>query len=99
MSEEKKQMNNHRSKPDKAKLPLSDTLIDLRNVTKRYESMAGTFAALSAVNFQAQAGEFVAVVGKSGSGKSTLLNILSGIDSPTSGEVIISGTTIQTFNQ
>src|SRR5205814_3449564 len=59
----------------------------------------GTFTALNAIDFQAHAGEFVAVVGKSGSGKSTLLNILSGIDSPTSGEVIIGGTPIHKFNQ
>ncbi|MEP7288594.1 MAG: ABC transporter ATP-binding protein [Chloroflexota bacterium] len=76
-----------------------ETLIDLRNITKSYAGAAGTFTALSGIDFQAQAGEFVAVVGKSGSGKSTLLNILSGIDSPTSGEVIIGGTPIHTLNQ
>ncbi len=77
----------------------SGAIIDLRTVNKRYESGAGTFTALDGIDFQAQAGEFVAVVGKSGSGKSTLLNILSGIDSPTSGEVIIGGTAIHNLNQ
>ena len=70
-------------------------LIDLRNVTKVY----GNFTALRGIQFQVDAGEFVAVVGKSGSGKSTLLNILSGIDSPTSGEVIINGAPVHRMNQ
>lgn len=77
----------------------SNALIDLHTVTKRYIGGAGTFTALNAVDLQVQAGEFVAVVGKSGSGKSTMLNILSGIDSPTSGEVIIGGMPIHTLNQ
>jgi putative ABC transport system ATP-binding protein len=74
-------------------------IIDLRAVTKQYQSAAGAFTALKSIDFQARQGEFVAVVGKSGSGKSTLLNILSGIDNPTSGEVIISGTPIHALNQ
>ncbi len=77
----------------------SEPIIDLRKVTKQYKSAAGTFTALQAIDFQAQPGEFVAVVGKSGSGKSTLLNILSGIDSPTSGEVMIGGTAVHNLNQ
>ena len=70
-------------------------LIDLRNVSKVY----GAFTALRDIQFQIHAGEFVAVVGKSGSGKSTLLNILAGIDSPTSGEVIVSGLAVHRMNQ
>lgn len=73
--------------------------INLHAVSKQYQSAAGTFTALKSIDFQAQTGEFVAVVGKSGSGKSTLLNILSGIDSPTSGEVVIGGTPIHTLSQ
>lgn len=70
-------------------------LIDLRNVSKVY----GTFTALREIQFQISAGEFVAVVGKSGSGKSTLLNIVAGIDSPTSGEVIVNGQAVHRMNQ
>ncbi len=77
----------------------SETIIDLHKVTKQYKSAAGTFTALQSIDFQAQPGEFVAVVGKSGSGKSTLLNILSGIDSPTSGEVLIGGIAVHSLNQ
>ena len=64
-------------------------LIDVRKAVKRYENAAGTFTALNGVDLQIDPGEFVAVIGKSGSGKSTLLNIISGIDRPTSGEVIV----------
>ena len=46
---------------------------------------------LKDICFQVHAGEFVAIVGQSGSGKSTLLNMLTGVDRPTSGEVIVGG--------
>ena len=51
------------------------------------------------VSLQVQAGEFVALVGPSGSGKSTLINMLTGIDRPTSGDVIISGTRLNALNE
>ena len=51
------------------------------------------------VSFDVEQGEFVAIVGPSGSGKSTLLHILGGVDSPTSGEVIISGTDISKLDE
>src|SRR5215208_2853300 len=70
------------------------SLIDLRAVTKIFESGAGTFTAIQDIDLQVDAGEFVAVIGKSGSGKSTLLNIIAGIDRPTSGEVIVRGTPV-----
>jgi putative ABC transport system ATP-binding protein len=76
-----------------------DILIDLCQVTKTYKSSAGTFTALKEIDFQVQAHEFVAVVGKSGSGKSTLLNIVAGVDLPTSGEVIVAGTPLHALNQ
>jgi putative ABC transport system ATP-binding protein len=74
-------------------------LIDLRQVTKAYETGAGSFTALEKVDLRIEEGKFVAIVGKSGSGKSTLLNMLTGIDRPTSGEVTINGRAIQTLDE
>jgi putative ABC transport system ATP-binding protein len=69
-------------------------LVDLRQVVKTFESVAGTFAALKGIDLQIGTGEFVSIVGKSGSGKSTLINMITGIDRPTSGEVIVGNTPV-----
>ena len=74
-------------------------LIELRQVTRMFESKAGVFTALKQVDLCIDEGEFVAISGKSGSGKSTLLNMLAGIDRPTSGEVIVSNTSVHTLNE
>jgi putative ABC transport system ATP-binding protein len=73
--------------------------IELRDVAKTYLSAAGAFTALRAINLQIDLGEFVAVVGKSGSGKSTLINMITGIDRPTSGEVLVGDTAIHRLNE
>jgi putative ABC transport system ATP-binding protein len=67
-------------------------LIDLRDVVKDYVTDAGPFRALKSVSIEVDRGEFIAVVGRSGSGKSTLMNMLTGIDRPTSGQVVVGGT-------
>jgi len=74
-------------------------LIELRKVSKAYDVAAGKFLALKEVDMGAEAGEFVAVVGKSGSGKSTLINMITGIDTPTSGEVFVAGTAVHAMDQ
>lgn len=74
-------------------------LIDLRKVVKTFESAAGTFTALKGVDLQVDSGEFVAVVGKSGSGKSTLINMITGIDRPTTGEVLVGDTAVHTLSE
>lgn len=74
-------------------------LIELRKVSKAYDVAAGKFLALKEVDMQANAGEFVAVVGKSGSGKSTLINMITGIDTPTSGEVFVASTAVHAMDQ
>jgi len=71
-----------------------DYIIDLRQIQKDYETPSGSYTALHEINLRIQAGAFVAVVGKSGSGKTTLLNLLTGIDRPTKGEVVIAGTNL-----
>jgi len=73
--------------------------IRLQRVMKTYESTAGTFTALKGVDLQVPPGEFVSIVGKSGSGKSTLINMITGIDRPTAGEVIVGDTPVHTLNE
>jgi ABC-type lipoprotein export system ATPase subunit len=75
------------------------SLIQLRQVVKRYKNAAGVFVALRGVDVDLLAGEFVAIVGKSGSGKSTLLNMITGIDHPTSGEVLVNGVNIYNLSE
>ncbi len=75
------------------------TYVEARRLTKVYRTPAGEFAALKGIDLQVQRGEFVAVIGKSGSGKSTLINLLTGIDRPTAGEVIIGGEPLHTYDE
>lgn len=75
------------------------SLIELSSVVKSYETAAGEFRALDTVDLTVEAGAFVAVVGKSGSGKSTLSNMITGIDRPTSGEVIVAGTPVHAMSE
>ncbi len=74
-------------------------LIELQQVVKTFDTAAGPFTALNNINLQIEAGEFVAVVGKSGSGKTTLLNMITGIDRPTSGQVLVEKTAVHTLNE
>jgi len=74
-------------------------LIELHQVVKTYEIAAGTFTALKGIDLQVDPGEFVTVVGKSGSGKSTLINMITGIDRPTSGEVLVGDTAVHKLNE
>jgi putative ABC transport system ATP-binding protein len=76
-----------------------ETIIDLRQMVKTYDTPSGSFTALQDINLQIKSGEFVAVVGKSGSGKTTLLNILAGIDRPTEGEVIVTETSLGSLSE
>ncbi|MBN1427277.1 MAG: ABC transporter ATP-binding protein [Anaerolineae bacterium] len=74
-------------------------LLDLRCIVKVYQTPAGDLFALKDIDLQVYPGEFVAVVGKSGAGKSTLINVITGIDRPTSGEIIIGGTPIHSLKE
>jgi ABC-type lipoprotein export system ATPase subunit len=74
----------------------SDAMIDLHGVVKKFSNAAGEFTVLKGVDLTIYRGEFVSIVGKSGSGKSTLLNMVTGIDHPTDGHVIVNGADIYT---
>jgi ABC-type lipoprotein export system ATPase subunit len=75
------------------------SLIELRNVSKYYKTAAGDFPALKGVDLEMKAGEFVSVIGKSGSGKSTLLNMITGIDRPSAGEVVVNNTALHKLSE
>ncbi len=77
----------------------NEHLIDVREVVKAYETVAGPFIALKDVDLQVDTSEFVAVIGKSGSGKSTLVNMIAGIDRPTSGEVFVGDTAVHELSE
>jgi putative ABC transport system ATP-binding protein len=74
-------------------------LIDLNAVTKSYQTDAGPFLALKDIDLHVEAGEFVAIVGKSGSGKTTLINMITGLDRPTDGEILVGGAAVQKLGE
>ena len=71
--------------------------IEFKNVVKEYKMGEVSIKALDNTNFQIEKGELVVIVGPSGAGKTTALNILGGMDTVTSGEVIIDGKNISKF--
>lgn len=73
--------------------------IELREVTKRYQSGSEVIEALKRVDFAAESGEMVAIVGPSGSGKSTLLNMLGLLDEPDEGRVFLGGRDVTDENE
>ena len=75
------------------------SLISFQRITKTYQTPTGDFDALKNINVDFKCGEFISVVGKSGSGKSTLLNMLTGIDRPTQGEVLVENLNIHKLTE
>lgn len=74
-------------------------ILEIQNLCKTYGKGDVMVRALDNVSFSVEKGEFVAIVGPSGSGKSTLLHILGGVDTPTSGTVIIDKTDISSLDE
>ncbi len=70
---------------------MSDTMVDIRNVTKVYTRGRQQVEVLHGLTLAIPGGDFVALMGPSGSGKTTLLNLIGGLDQPTSGEVTVGG--------
>jgi putative ABC transport system ATP-binding protein len=77
----------------------TERLISLCDLHKDYSTAAGPFPALKGVDLSVDRGEFLAIIGKSGAGKSTMINVLSGIDRPTSGEILIDGAALHTMTE
>lgn len=69
-------------------------LIEINDVSKTYDAGDGPVHALQNVSFRVKRGEFVSIVGRSGCGKSTLLNMIAGLDQPTSGSVLLDGSSV-----
>jgi len=76
-----------------------ESIIAMRGVSKYYDSPAGSVCALRDISLEIQAGELIAIIGKSGSGKTTLINLLTGIDSPSSGSIRVASTDVHTLDQ
>lgn len=74
-------------------------ILKVNNLSKIYGKGDTQIKAIDNVSFSVEKGEFIAIVGPSGSGKSTLLHILGGVDTPTSGQVLVDGTDIFSLDQ
>jgi putative ABC transport system ATP-binding protein len=70
-------------------------MIELKNVTRRYQQGENTVLALDDVSLRIESKEFVAVTGESGSGKSTFLHLIGGLDKPDTGAVLVNGLALQ----
>ena len=77
----------------------NNSLIRLKDVVKTYVTGAGEVTVLKDITLRVQPSEFVSIVGPSGSGKSTLLNMITGIDRPTSGEILVGEKAIHKLSQ
>jgi putative ABC transport system ATP-binding protein len=82
------------SKPNEDNNSNSGPLIDLRQVVKEYEGLAGDVVALKGLDLQVDPGEFLVIMGKSGAGKTTLVNLITGLDRASSGEIWVAGTPV-----
>lgn len=77
----------------------NNVLIEFKNIVKSYTMGDITINASNGVNFEVNRGEFVVIVGASGAGKTTILNLLGGMDSPTSGSIIVDGENIARYDE
>ena len=73
-------------------------IVEFKNVSRVYTSGDHELKALDNVDMSLEEGKFVVILGPSGAGKSTLLNLLGGLDSPTSGKIIVEGKDISTLS-
>jgi putative ABC transport system ATP-binding protein len=74
-------------------------IVELRNVSKRFRKGDEIITPLDGISLELQEGDFLSLMGPSGTGKSTLLNLVSGIDRPDSGTIVVSGTEITSLSR
>ncbi len=77
----------------------NEILVQVRNVSKSYYRDSLEIPVLHNISFDIPRGEFLALMGPSGSGKTTLLNLLSGIDKPSSGDLVVGGENVSRLNE
>jgi putative ABC transport system ATP-binding protein len=76
-----------------------EPLVQVKQVVKNFPVGGGFITVLKGISFDVKDGEFVTIVGPSGNGKSTLLNMITGIDRPTDGEVVVNGLEIHKMTE
>ena len=74
-------------------------IVEIKDVVKRFPVGNTEITILKGISFQVQKGEFLSIVGPSGNGKSTLLNMITGIDRPTSGEIVVTGRQVHKMSE
>ena len=72
-----------------------ESILEVKNISKKYQGKEGEVLAIENVNFRIKEGEFVSIIGPSGCGKSTLLSIISGLEIKTNGEIYIEGEKVE----
>jgi putative ABC transport system ATP-binding protein len=77
----------------------ADPVVQVIDVVKSFPVGGGEITVLRGISFDVKSGEFVSIVGPSGNGKSTLLNMITGIDRPTKGEVIVTGREVHRMSE
>ena len=76
-----------------------DTILEIKNVSKKYQSKENEILALDNINFRVKQGEFISIIGPSGCGKSTLLSIISGLEEKTEGEIYIEDNKVEGISE
>lgn len=76
-----------------------NTIVEIKDVVKRFPVGDSEITILKGISFKVQPGEFVSVVGPSGNGKSTLLNMITGIDRPSEGEIVVTGRPVHKMSE
>lgn len=77
---------------------MPDPFVKIENLEKEYQTPAGSLPVLRGIDLEINQGDFIAIVGPSGSGKTTLLNMISAVDRPTAGSVLVANNCVTENN-